>query len=208
MVERFVAHAPVTGPADQVTHNWSHRQFRELSDVLAELERKITTLAEFSLSSFVAAAYGSVRMSTAPQAGPDLGAGWQALDRMDQVAVTPRLMDVRSPGEFSVDHPGVYNLQTEVGFEHNSSNGGRFTQLRLFNVTDGVPTSLTTSIVIGRNVEVTQWTGNLLFEADDVAAQKYYRWEIGGGDAVSSMSWLTQSLSVNQLSEWRGPDLI
>ena len=147
-------------------------------------------------------------MSTAPQGGQNLGASFLPLDLMDQVAVQPRLMDVRAPGEFSVDYPGVYNLQTEVGFEHDSSNGGRFTQLRLFNVTDGVPIPVTTSIGVGRNVEVTQWTGNLLFEADASAAQKYFRWEIGGGDTVSSIEWLTQSLSVNQLSEWRGPDLI
>lgn len=200
MVTRYTPGAP--GPI----RSEIYRELLRVSGAINDNVRALEGLADFSLSSFSVGCYGSVRMS-APQTGPNIGGGWQPLDRMDQVAVTSRLCETTPPGTFSVDYPGVYNLQTEVGFEHNSSNGGRFTILRLFNVTAGAATSLQTSIGIGRNVEVTQWTGNLLFEADAYVASQTLRWEIGGGDSLTSINWLTQSLSVTQVSEWRGPAL-
>ena len=115
--------------------NWSARQFRELASDSSEKERQILAVLDFAIRTFVVAIYGSVRMST-QQAGTDITATYQALDRMDQVVIAARLMKVDAPGVFEFDYSGVYNLQTEMSFQHNESNQGRSLRLRLFNITD------------------------------------------------------------------------
>lgn len=199
----FVPHPPAQ--PDQML-DWAVRQFRELGTDSVEKERKLIDVLDFLLENLAVAIYGSVRMS-AEQAGDDIVNAWQPLDRMDQIAIEGRGLTVAAPGTITFEYEGVYSMQTEISMQHNEAQAGRSLTLRLFNLTTGAPTGLTTTIGVGRNTDETHWTGNLMFEAGPGNTGVELRWEVAAwSGSFTNVLWRSQSISANSVGEWRGPD--
>lgn len=175
---------------------------RDRQDGDSNLSARVDALETFILENFIYAAYGGIHMP-APTAGPDLGLAYVPLDDMTEQTVPNRNVSVAPPGLFTTNLKGVWSLQVTVAFEHNSSNQGRITNLRFWNVTDGVAVGLDEIIGIGRNQEATTWSAALMFETDADLATKQIRLELGGGDAITGVVYTTQSISLFNVGEYR-----
>lgn len=171
---------------------------------IAQNAADIATLRVLAFDNLVAAIYGNMFLD-GTAVGADIGVGWTALDGFDTFGVTPRGVSLNLNGTFSFNQAGVYRLSLGLVFEHDDINQGRRTNLRIWDVTNGAMVGTETSIGTGRNVQVTQYSGNSLLEVSQAGVGDVFRFEIGGGDAYSSVVWLTQNLSINGVGEWRGP---
>lgn len=140
------------------------------------------------------AGHGSMSMTDGPQGGADLGAGWQTLDQMDQIVVSERGVNLFvDTGEASFKWVGNWEMVFQVDLSHNSSNGGRTTNIRLFNVPDTTP-GQSVPLGIGRNVTDSHFTAILGFEVVSADLEENFRFEIGGGDTITDVVYNTVSL--------------
>ena len=170
-------------------------------DIWAPIFDALTTAFIFN-----AAAYGSMGIS-APAAGLDIPVGsFIIIDEFDSFPTAARGINFDFDTDlFSFDFEGIYRLTTMIAIEHNDLNAGRQFTLRLFNVTEGIP-SIGAIIGVARNSAVTNFTSSLLvqIDADDVGDE--YRLEVGNADTIiTSVVWETLNVSIDMVSEWREP---
>lgn len=160
---------------------------------------------EEGLRTFTFAAYGGLLHNTGAHAFPNLGATWQHLDFMDTETATPLHVTVNTTNSsLSADNPGVYMLTVSGVFSHNSSNSGRSTRVRLYDLAGDVP--LTTGLLIGtgRNAEASNISASVLttIAPEDVGEELIL--QIGGGDAYSAVEFTTLSFSLHSVGEYQG----
>lgn len=136
----------------------------------------------------------------APVAGSDIGAAYLPLNDWNTVTVPGIGITFNATlGEFSFGWPGTWQLSLSLIWEHNSSNTGRLTNVRYHNVTEGV-TSTPVVVATGRNAEATAITLLLLVNIGVTDIGDVFRYEIGGGDAYTSVVWDQQALAFVQLT--------
>jgi len=171
-----------------------------LDSRLTSLEAEVAEIKPWVATNFVGAGYGAMRLSTSV-AGADLGAGWDVLDYVDEIHVTPRamLLDI-STGEFTFQIEGVWIVCLNFAFDHNEVNAGRVVYVRIYDVTQGSP-GPGLEIGTARNISVTNAYPTLMVE---VNSNDVYRLEIGGGDIYTNVVWNTLAISANLVSEPRG----
>ena len=150
---------------------------------------------------FTYAAYAGMTTNTG---GPtSIGAAWTPVNWFTTETPTARGFTVDVPnGTVAPDNPGVYAVSVNVNIQgHNSSNGGRVTGLRLYDVTNGAPVGGGAQIGIGRNQEDTFVGTTFLIE---VATGGAVRLEVGGYDSVTSIdNWIVR-FQVWSVGEYRG----
>lgn len=158
-----------------------------------------------ALNAFAFAAYGAMNIAT-PQAFPSLGGAWQPIDNYDaNVIAVPRTITTDlAAGTISFSIEGVYFVSFTLIFEHNSSNSGRLTNLRFFNVTDGVQVGTDFTVGTGRNAESTSITVASPIEIDPTNVGDAVRIEIGNGDTYTSMQLDSVLYGVIGAGEFRG----
>lgn len=140
---------------------------------------------------------GGMNMAN-PTAGASLGAGWNALAYFDTESLTPLGMTLDTAnGLFNFQWPGLWQFSLNVFFNHDNSQQGRVTRVRIFNVTDGAGSS-GVPIGIGRNVEDTGISATLLVSVAQSAIDDVFRWEIGGGDTVTAVTYDSLSFTALQ----------
>ena len=141
------------------------------------------------------ALYGSMNLSAAA-AGNDLGVVYDPITEYDTVNL-PGLgitFDLVA-GSMAFATTGVYVVNFLASLNHNSSNSGRVTSMRLFDITAAVPLPGEVRIGIGRNVEDTAIAVSLLVEIGQAEINEAIRAELGNGDIVTSVIWTTLSLA-------------
>jgi hypothetical protein len=81
----------------------------------------------------------------------------------------------------------------QLAFDQTSSpSSARTSNIRLFNVTDAVPTPAIGSFNIGRDADATN--AILVLGLDVTDTSKTFRFEIGGGDAVTGIDYTIVSM--------------
>lgn len=116
----------------------------------------------------------------------------------DQRGVTVNL----SNNSISVATESVWRLSYDFSIEgHNSSNSGRVTYIRMYNITDGIASPGEIVVGVGRNQEDTSNSGSFLFDVQPASVNKEIVLQIGGGDAITGGDLIGASLQVNQISE-------
>ena len=138
---------------------------------------------------------------SAPLASPgDLGAGWNVLNYFDTVSFAAYGAAVDPvAGTWDHDFLGLWSENLFFNFYHDSSNQGRITYLRLWNVTNSVELGRS-AIGIGRNQEATTFNYTGYFEIGATELNAVLRWEIGGGDVVAVDVWNNLNFSTIQVS--------
>lgn len=159
-----------------------------------------------ALAVFAFAAYGGMIVDT-DAAFSNLGGSYQVIDVFDEVyPATPRGVTVSLPAStLAFENDGVYAFAITGTFEHNSSNQGRTTNIRVWNVTDGAQLGAPWVIGTGRNAEATPIAFVGLTEIVESNKNKEFRLEIGGGDTYSSVSFNALVFQVWNVGEWREP---
>ncbi len=161
------------------------------------------TLETQALAAFVGIGYGGM-FSNAQRAAPNLGGGWQIIefDTLSVAVPAGVTLDLVN-NQFSIDREGVFVLFLGFTFEHNSSNSGRLTNVRLFNVTDNTEINRII-LATGRNAEASSFQQQVLVEIGPVSVSDQLRFEIGNGDTYSSVQWDQTNMSAYSVGEWRG----
>ena len=104
-------------------------------------------------------------------------------------------------GTLSFTYPGVYRLGFFLSMQHDESNSGRETSVRLFQTTDGTA-GREIPIGIGRNQPSTTFAIYPLFEIQATDVGKPWRVEIGNGDDIAVTS-MTVDFEASMESEWK-----
>ena len=134
----------------------------------------------------------------APDTGfPNLGGGWVTVtydssDYDQNTVLTP------ATGEFQVASEGVWELQFTFAMLHNSTQSGRVTTVRIYDITNGIGGG-GLNVGIGRNQEATQSTASIWFTADGTNIGNTYRIELGGGDSVTVDEMTAARLALKKL---------
>ncbi len=125
-----------------------------------------------------------------PTAGADLGAGYNHLTLFDSELLPAKNVTIDLVNDqFSFDKAGLWELSWQLFFNHNSSNSGRRTNLRLWDVTDNSQIAGDVPLGIGRNVEDSDTSSSFRFQLDASDVGHPIRLELGGGDVVTSVTY-------------------
>ena len=156
------------------------------------------------LDVLVVAVKGAVGMAS-PTAFPALGGGWQAINLFDEERLTSAGVTFNLAADtFSFEQECEVLLSVGASFTHNETNGGRTTYVRLWNVTDGVEAGRLV-VGIGRNVAATNFSSVLAAKVQAANVNDSYRLEIGGGDAVSAVTFQSFAMQITAAGAWLGP---
>ena len=128
---------------------------------------------------------GAVTSST-PQVIGTLGATYVPI-AFDTESFAGTGISFNFPGNnFVIDYAGIWNESVNLFFEHDSSNQGRTTFIRLWNATAGTEEGRV-PIGIGRNVTDSNVTFSLPHRVSLIESTQQMRWEIGGLDTLNNV---------------------
>lgn len=137
---------------------------------------------------------------TAPELIGTIDSGWTILDQFDNNLFTPYGITTDPlGGTFTFEFLGLWQESFSLFFAHNSSNSGRITYVRLWNVTAGAELARV-PIGVGRNVEDTNSTFTILSRFSEADIGATLRWEIGGGDSFSAVTLEILRFDTHQVS--------
>ena len=194
--------AAITGlVAEQNTQN------SRLDAIEAELIRleqdKLDTANALQLFSF--AAYGEAECPN-DTAFSDLGAAWQDLDifTVSNLAAPRGVVINLTNGQFSVENSGVYAVNLSGAIEHDISQSGRITYVRLYNYTAASAVGAGIALGTGRNAAATSVVATLLADIGATHINQALGFQIGDGDTYTAVTFQTLGYSVNAEGEWRG----
>ncbi len=197
-------YSPDIAPGDDDIAEYLNRQFSKLSDhtgqSILELSERVDLL-ESLIVQLVPAGYGGMNLLT-PVPNFNLGAGYITVpfDNIVLAAQKGVTMDP-STDSFTPTVAGPWRFSVGLNLEgFSSSNQGRTTNLRFFNITDGVPALQTLVVGIGRNTEALDTTVAFIVDFVDLDINKAYRLEMGGGSTVTGGT-LTDRLAINFVGE-------
>ena len=139
--------------------------------------------------------WGSASLS-APVADTDIGLAFIPMDQADTIDIPFKdsTFDTAT-GQFSVTKKGIWDVDLSFNLSHNESNSGRETFLRLWDVNGGVPIGREYPIGIGRNQPGTDRSLQAPFAV--TTPGQPIRFEIGGGDTISSVLWNQVAIDLN-----------
>ena len=198
-----LSHASLTNNPHAVTAAQTGAYTTAETDAAIDAMR--AQIEAWTAANFVVALYGNL---TGPDNPGSFGGAWTPItDYSEQRIAVPRGITLDPvAGTFTIDYPGVYEVAVALTIEgHNSSNGGRVTNARFYDVTGGAPLGAGVAIGIGRNQEDTNATFVVPLELDENTDDHAIRLEIGDGDNVSSIDFLGVSITISGMSEWRQP---
>ncbi len=155
-------------------------------------------LLESLIVEMVISAYGSV-IQEATISNFNIGAGWTTLP-FDTLTTSPRGISFNTTNNtFQFENAGAWRISTGFNLSgHNSSNQGRTTNIRLWNVADSAEAGRI-SIGIGRNVEDTQINVSNIWNITEDNLNEEYRFEVGGGSSVTGGDLTNHSIAANYL---------
>ena len=107
-------------------------------------------------------------------------------------------------GQFSFAHPGIYQANFSFAVEHDENNAGRQVSARFYNVTAGAGDPTPTEVFIGRNQPGTNFSTSGQIQVTDALVGDAFRFEIGNGDAVAAINWISLDLSISNIGAWAG----
>lgn len=161
------------------------------------------TLAASAQAVFIGAGYGGVLLNT-PTGIADLGAGFIGVPYDSTSIASPVLItqDTANNGIIFLTE-GVWSVNVLIALSHDEQNSTREFNIRLRNVTTAT-TDFIIPIGIGRDIGVTNWSATLLVEVTAAQEGDLYTIEIGGGDAVASVTVKASSFTATHSSEFQG----
>ena len=157
------------------------------------------------LAAWAFAAYAGIRYSGAPYTFPDIGAAWQDLDFMADLAVAvPRHITANAVNStLAPDQAGVYFASVSLSFNHIDAQSGRITSIRLYNHTTAT-SSAAFQIGTGRNTEVTSASVSMFLDVPIGSEDNEIGLQIGGGDAYQGVGFSACAFNLHSVGEYRG----
>ncbi len=173
-------------PEGDYDRRYHDQEQRKMSDSSIYTDQRLATL-EAAIIQLDVAGYGGMDLAT-PVAF-DITAGYSTVPFDALSPAVPRgvTFDLVN-NTFTMTQAGVWQFIYNMNLSgHNSTNGGRNFNLRLWNVTLGQLVSKELSQGIGRNETYTLVSVSTLIEVPQIAVDDshVYRIEVGGADAVT-----------------------
>ena len=146
---------------------------------------------------------GAMSLRT-PEAGASITGTFQAIDHYDTVDIPGVLCTLDdAAGTITFDNAGIWLVLFSFNISHNEDNAGREIDVRLFEVTDSVP-GQSEPIAIARNQPGTNYSVSILVEITSDNVGDLFRFEIGGGDTLTTVTWNSVSLDASYMGALGG----
>lgn len=160
----------------------------------------VTSLQQWVADNFSVAHYSSMSHDDIGVVG--LGAAWTPIQNYTRVnfpgkGIVHHLVD----GTIKFIYPGIYRVGIFISMEHDESQQGRQTFVRILNV-DNATTESFAPIGIARNQPSTTFAAYPMFEITGTEINKSYRLELGNGDTIA-IAAAQIDYEANMVSEWR-----
>lgn len=158
-----------------------------------------------ALEVFSFAAYGGM-YTAAPRAMANFGLNFETLP-FDALAVAqPRGVHIDTTlHTFRIEQDGIFLITVVGSLAHDSAQGGREFNFRIWHVALGQPTAHDFRVFTGRNADGTNFSLTALVEITEALKGETFRAEIGGTtDTYSSMDF-DGELNISSVGEWREP---
>ena len=165
-------------------------------------------LTDAVIEIFSFAAYGGLVLSAPISNSEVLDGTWKTVNVFDQVKFTPErgILQNVANSSLAFEFDGVYLHNLVLNYTHNESNSSRTTQLRAYNLTDGVPAGAGGLIIpIARNQPGTLISISFLQEVSEAEKNKEFVMQVGNGDTVNLSAVPFAGWSAHAISEWREP---
>lgn len=158
----------------------------------------------FTIDTFTAAAYGGIGLDN-DTALANIDTIWQTLPFDVETVPQPRGVTYSlGSNAMSFDSEGVWRVNAKVSLTFVESQSGRRMTLRLFNVTQGTPSTTVFNFAVGRNTDGINLAFNLVTPIDTQAGDV---WVLQVGSAADTFTGVTAIGSVwdaNRVSEYKG----
>ena len=163
-------------------------------------ELMMRDVQEWVSSNFTPAARSAMLVD--PVGFASIGASYTPIDNYDSEIAPRGITTDLVTGTMAFNIYGVFQITVGLNLSHDESNQGRTTNVRFWNVTDGISGGLI-EVGIARNQPATNFTA--VFQTEIVAGDtgKAFRLELGGGDSVTILSG-SVDFDATMVSEWRG----
>ena len=161
---------------------------------------RMIEVSEWVAGNFTPAARSAMLID--PIGFSSIGLGYTPIDNYDSEIAPRGITTDLVAGTIAFNIYGVFQIVVGLNLSHGESNQGRTTNIRFWNVTDGVSGGIV-EVGIGRNQPATNFTA--VFQTEIAAGDtgKAYRLELGGGDSITSLAGSVDYDAV-MVSEWRG----
>ena len=161
---------------------------------------RMTEVSEWVAGNFTPAARSAMLVD--PVGFALIDATYTPVDNYDSEIAPRGITTDLVAGTMAFNIYGVFQITVGLNLAHDESNAGRTTNIRFWNVTDGVSGGLV-EIGIARNQPATNFT--TVFQTEIAAGDtgKAFRLEIGGGDTIVVSDGMIDFDAV-MVSEWRG----
>ena len=161
---------------------------------------RMTEVSEWVAGNFTPAARSSMLID--PIGFSSIGAGYTPIDNYDSEIAPRGVTTDLVAGTIAFNIYGVFQITVGLNLSHNESNQGRTTNIRFWNVTDGVSGGIV-EVGIARNQPATNFTTVYQVDVTSNEIGKAFRLEIGGGSSITSLDG-TIDFDTSMVSEWRG----
>jgi hypothetical protein len=132
-------------------------------------------------------------------AGTDIGAGFVTPPYDTSAAFEVGAATDTVAGTFTLNYPGLWTMSITMSLIHNEAQAGRQTIVRLFNVTKGTDSGGIV-VPIARNQPGTLISASFPLQIASGNLGDLVRVEIGGGDAITGITYQSNSVTLVQAS--------
>jgi hypothetical protein len=158
-----------------------------------------------AIDAFTYAAYGGLTVDT-PVAFNDLGLAWEPIEIYDDMipdaprGITPDILS----GSLALEEMGVYFLSVSGTFEHDASQQGRLTYIRMWNIEKANMVGDPVVVATGRNAEATTISAATFMLGYVDTLNNKIQLQIGNGDTYTNVIWNFLTYSLHSIGEFRG----
>ena len=164
----------------------------------------IYTISQFIIDNVVAAGYGSIGLNAITPLA-DINATWQQVP-MDTVLVAPKAVSYDLLNEAMIfESEGIWRINAKVALEFVEAQASRRLQLRLFNLTSGVPGDTVFTYGVGRNTDAVNLNLSVMITVPESAVGNSYQLQINSAaNTFTGVVNTGNTWDVNHVSEYKG----
>ena len=147
----------------------------------------------------VKAGYGGMA-KTVNQTVANLGAGWQTIETYttERPAIPVGVVVDLVAGSLKVTEIGVYQITVSLALVFVEVNNARTYNLRVYDLTAGIPLGDTVPVAVGRNTAGSNVSATVIVQANATSNQLVI--QMGGGDAFTGVHIANAGFYINRVS--------
>jgi hypothetical protein len=181
------------------------RWLREETERIQGSTEDIYKLAEFLVTLYVVAGYGSIGLD-AITGLPNITATWQTLPFDVLLIDPPRGANYDLPNDgMGFDLEGVWRVNAKISLEFAEVNAGRRLQLRIWNLTQGITGGIVFQYTVGRNTDGVNLNLSVMTTIEEANVGDVLQLQVASSsDTFTAVQAIGSTWDINHVSEYKG----